>query len=696
MNANDNLTLQRLLPRREATSLIHAIGASVPNIALALVRLDGALFVSTDNWTSLAGSLDLPEHLRRMERDKVLNIDQSRIYPLFAAENPVGALVALGSSRNQEYPLERAVHASIALMITQSLEKRDVATEALDRFREINLIYRVSETIGASFDVDRIPVFVLDEGKRVIRANAGIVLLSPSDGDANWETRATFGDDGLARALNEFTKTALNTQMPSDRPAIVTDFPGTTDYGSLLWAPFKTQDRVLGGVVLGRLLDEPIFTASDQKLLMALARQAAVAVDNARLHRAVLDKERLEHELQLARNVQASLIPSHAPIIPGWDFAAYWNPAREVSGDFYDFISGVGASSLIAPRSTDETPPMLGIVIGDVSDKGMHAALFMALTRSVLRAATTSGHLPADGLMLTNRLLCADSTGGMFVTLFYGQLDPIRNEITYVNAGHNPPLVYRAKEHRFDELDRTGIMLGFDDAATLKQKLVQFSPGDFVVFYTDGVTEAFNHDDEQFGDERLHDVLLVNQAASPQEMLRTLRGVLANFVGDRAQSDDITIVIAKFAGEVISREIKISAARIQDLELLSNFLDVTCEQAHIPEQDVFALHLALEEVFVNLVTHGYENRPSGPVDVTLQIDPGKAVVIIQDQAPPFAPEQAPEPPLDQVLQTRTMGGLGWHFIRQTMDEIRYDSDPHEGNRLTLLRRLKIYPALARE
>ena len=668
----------------------------MPNSALALVRVDGSLFVNTDNWSDLAGSPDLVWYLQRMERGRVLNFDQYRIYPLFAAENPVGALVAYGSSRNQEYPLERAVHASIALMIAQSLEKRDVATEALDRYREINLVYRVSETIGASFDVDKIPAFVLDEGRRVIHSDAGIVLLSPPNGDANWETRATFGGDGLARALNDLSGTALGKQMPSDRPAIVTDLPGGTEYSALLWAPFKTQDRVLGGVVLGRLLGEPIFTASDEKLLTALARQAAVAVDNARLHRAVLDKERLEHELQLARNVQASLIPSQAPIIPGWDFAAYWNPAREVSGDFYDFISGVGASSSIAPRSAEETQPMLGIVIGDVSDKGMHAALFMTLTRSVLRAATTSGQVPADGLMLTNRLLCADSTGGMFVTLFYGQLDPARNEMTYVNAGHNPPLIYRAKQRHFEELERTGIMLGFDDSIILGQQSAQFSPGDFVVLYTDGVTEAFNHDDEQFGEERLRAVLLEKQASTPQDILQTLRGVLANFVGDRAQSDDITIVIAKCLGEVIHRTIEIPAARIDDLERLIEILKATCQQARVAEQDVFALHLALEEVFVNLVTHGYENRPPGPVGVTLQIDPGQAVVIIRDQAPPFSPEQASEPSLDQAWQTRTTGGLGWHFIRRMMDDIRYESDPHTGNRLTLVRRLNLHPALSKE
>lgn len=685
MNANDTLALHRLLARREASSLVHTIGAAAPNIALALVRMDGALFVSTANWKPVAAAPAWLAHLQRMERGRISNFDQYRVYPLFAAENPVGALVACGASPNQDYPLERAVHASIASLIAQSLDKRDVVAEALDRYREINLMYRVSETIGASFDVATIPGLVLEESQRVIHADAGIVLLAPPDGAPTWETRATFGGDGRVSGLNALAHNALGKPAPLDHPAIVTDLTAGVEYGAVLWAPLKTQDRLLGGVALGRLIGEPVFTASDEKLLMALARQAAIALDNARLHRAVLDKERLEHELQLARGVQASLIPSRTPIMPGWDFAAYWSPAREVSGDFYDFISGVGAAALLTPRAAQAAPSLQGIAIGDVSDKGMHAALFMALTRSVLRAATTAGNIPADALMLTNRLLCADSTGGMFVTLFYGQLDPVRNEMTYVNAGHNPPLVYRAQAKRFDELGRTGIMLGFDETANLGQRAVQFAPGDFVVLYTDGVTEAFNAADEQFGEERLQQVLLENQTATPQEMLQALRGELANFVGDRAQSDDITIVIAQCVGEVIRRTLEIPNARLDDLNRLVDFLAATCAPARVNETDVYALHLALEEVFVNLVKHGYPERSPGLVKITLAIDPRQALIIVDDQSPPFAPDQALPPARGPQLLERT-GGLGWQLIRRMMDEIYYASDPKQGNRLTLVKR----------
>ncbi len=530
MSNGENLTLQRLLNRRDATALIRAMEASVAELALALVRNDGTVFVSTTNWAQ--AHVDAKQILQSLDARQVTQVDHCRLYPLAAGTHLLGAMVVFDQMPARSQSLERALHHSLNIMLTEALEKRDVATEALERYREINLMYRVSESMGTVLDVEKIPGLVLDESKRAIRAEAGAVFLALPD--ATWQDQAGFCPDDGPRAFSQIAPGALGQAWQSDRPAIVTDYPDEIGYSSLLWAPLKTQDHLLGGIVLGRARGQAIFTASDEKLLMALARQAAVAVENARLHQAVLVKERLEHELQLARDVQASLIPSQTPQIPGWEFAAYWNPAREVAGDFYDFTTNVGVTKM-----------QHGIVIADVSDKGMHAALFMALTRSVLRAATTAGQSPAASVTQSNRLLCADSTGGMFVTLFYAQLDPATKEMTYVNAGHNPPFLFRAKEQAIEQLERTGIMLGFNEQVHFEQRVAQFHAGDFIVFYTDGVTEAFNLADEQFGEERLLQLIRAGAMQSPAEMLQTLRRTLIDFIGDRAQSDDITIVIAK-------------------------------------------------------------------------------------------------------------------------------------------------------
>ncbi len=527
MSNNVNIAIQRLIERQQAAALLQNFASSLPGLGFAIFRADGKLFVSTDSWNRDLTSLE-----------NLAGQKEARSYPLDAKGNPVGMLVALGKSASKENPLERAAQSSLNAMLGQSLERREMANEALDRYREINLMYRVSETVGALLDVEKIPAKVLEESQRVISADSGIVLLSPARGDTNWDIKAHFGRHEPT-VIQATVRAALGAAWQSDRAEILTDLPNPS-LGAMLWAPLKGKASVLGAIVLARGTNDSVFTASDQKLLTALASQAAISVENARLHHEVLEKERLEHELQLARDVQASLIPNTTPEIPGWDFAAYWQPAREVSGDFYDFISGVGDKSNSAAQH--------GIVIGDVSDKGMHAALFMALTRSVVRASTTAGLSPADGLTQTNRLLCADSTNGMFVTLFYTQLDPQKNELTYVNAGHNPPLHYRARKQDLAELKATGIMLGFTDLVRHNQRSVQLEPNDFVVFYTDGVTEAMNDQNEQFGEERLHDLLLAQRDQTPRDMMRALQHSLSAFVGRRAQSDDITVVIAKRLG----------------------------------------------------------------------------------------------------------------------------------------------------
>jgi sigma-B regulation protein RsbU (phosphoserine phosphatase) len=245
-----------------------------------------------------------------------------------------------------------------------------------------------------------------------------------------------------------------------------------------------------------------------------------------------VEQGRLERELQMAREVQARLMPRTTPQRPGWEFAARWAPAREVAGDYYDFIP-------------DPPDGSVGFVIADVTDKGMPAALFMALTRSVVRATATAAASPAEAITQANRLICADSANGMFVTLFYGRLEPATGRLTYVNAGHNPPLLFGAGQAQPVALTRTGMAMGIFAGLGYEERTVQLAPGEWLFLYTDGVTDALNAAGERYDDARLMQALTEQRDLRADEIMAGLDRSLRAFVGDRPPFDDVTMLLVR-------------------------------------------------------------------------------------------------------------------------------------------------------
>jgi len=294
--------------------------------------------------------------------------------------------------------------------------------------------------------------------------------------------------------------------------------------------PIILQGRPLG--VLNVATDEWQFlTASDLQLLSAAGMQIAVALERARLYDlAQAQRIRMERELEMARVVQASLLPNILPDIRGLDLAAEWHSAREVAGDFYD----------VFPLADGRW----GIVIADVCDKGAPAALYMALARSLIRERAGQMPSPAEALRQVNRALLTQSSADMFVSVFYAILDPTTSTLTYTNAGHNRPIVRRASALAETELLLGGgVVIGILDEVRLADATVTLAPGDVLVAYTDGLTEAFNANHEMFGDERLIQIIGAHPSASAQELLDAIMAQVHTFTGGAPQSDDITLLV---------------------------------------------------------------------------------------------------------------------------------------------------------
>ena len=295
--------------------------------------------------------------------------------------------------------------------------------------------------------------------------------------------------------------------------------------------PLNAQGRLVGAMMVGMPSDshQPL-SMRRLNILNGIAQQAATAVVNNQLYKESAERARLQQELNVAHEIQASFLPEGNPDIPGCDVASFWQAARQVSGDFYDFL----------PRSDGSW----GIVIADVADKGVPAALFMALSRTILRTVGFNRRDPGQVLTRVNEIINIDAESDLFVTVFYAIWDPKTKVISFANGGHNPPIIMNKKgEPRL--LKAPGIALGVLPDINIATHTVRLEREDTLILYTDGVTEAMDAQHSEFGEERLRRVLLDNRHASAEDMAAALEGTLGAFTGAADPSDDITFVIVK-------------------------------------------------------------------------------------------------------------------------------------------------------
>jgi sigma-B regulation protein RsbU (phosphoserine phosphatase) len=415
----------------------------------------------------------------------------------------------------------------------------DITPIEADRFA---LLARISQTFNSSLDLDQVLNIVMDEVITATHAERGFLMLGNTSDNLVFRAARGLDQHSIDDPKTQVSRRVIERVIREERPLLTSNAQDDARLSksdsimvlglrSVLCVPLLLKGVILGIIYVDNRIQTGIFTPDHLNLLNSIAANAAIAIENARLYQVAVEKGRMERELQLAREVQTRLLPRNLPHMDGWDFAALWQPARETAGDFYDFIF-MGQQQL-------------GVVIADVSDKGMPAALYMALARSIVRSCVLSTASPVEAITQANQLICTDSTYGTFVTLFFAQINPITNEMIYVNAGHNPPFYFCAAPDELIRLTRTGIALGFDETAKYTQQRIVLQPGDFILFYTDGITEAIDDQEQDFGEERLQAVLFDQRHSSAARICQVLEKSIQSFIGTNAPLDDITIVIVK-------------------------------------------------------------------------------------------------------------------------------------------------------
>lgn len=405
----------------------------------------------------------------------------------------------------------------------------------------LSQLVEVSRRINSSETLENLLGEIMEAAKAIMQAEASsLMLLDPGSGDLviavpTGPARAEISGvripagKGFAGWVATHGEPLLVPEAEKD-PRFFGEVSRRTGFRThnLICVPLRdSEQRVIGVLQALNRWGQEAFTEDDVPIFLALADHAAVAIEKAQLHREALEKQKLEKELSLAQAIQSGFWPQEVPSLAGFQIAGVSVPAAGVGGDYYDYI----------PLSDQNC----ALVVADISGKGFSAALLMAGFRAVLRAQVRNRFPVQETVSLLNNVFVEDCPSNRFVTMVYGELDASRRVLTYVNCGHNPPLLFDGGT--FHLLEEGGPIVGFRRNLPFQAGTVEIGPGQTLVLFTDGVVEAQNLAEEMFGEERLRDVIKQYRDASAAEMLAAIQASVLSFAGGAPQFDDLTLVV---------------------------------------------------------------------------------------------------------------------------------------------------------
>ncbi len=408
------------------------------------------------------------------------------------------------------------------------------------RVVELESLYDVGLAVAATLDMEKLSEEILLRAVSLLDARRGALYILEG---SRYRLERTFGGDAAPSFDDggpDYER--LSAFLTGEGPAPRQLLPGARH---LLGAPIETDGSPRGLLAVGdkesRRGVGP-FAASDRRTLGLFANQAAIALENARLHLQALEKERLEREMQLAADIQRRILPREAPRVPGYELVGWNRPARQIGGDYYDLFQ--------------RQDGCVGMVVGDVSGKGMPAALMVSTLHSALHLLLDQVGIGASLLEMLNRHVFESSTANKFITLLLAELEPATGRLTYLNAGHNPALLLRhhgaavggaAATGAADlvELGATGLPIGVLAGSRFMAREVMVEPGDLLCIYSDGITEAESPADEEFGTARLLSLLRTHRDRPLDEVLEAVQSATGSFSAGLPQGDDQTLVLLR-------------------------------------------------------------------------------------------------------------------------------------------------------
>lgn len=479
-----------------------------------------------------------PRYCPELEERIGFSINSLICIPLLRRGRLIGVVTVLNKMNGKEFDQEDLeVFSSLADQIAIALDNSYLFSKLKKKTLETETLLEVEKSLSSTLNLNELLELILDSLLKVVRYDAVVIfLIDREKGEIEHIKARGFAPalepdlqlkigEGLAGWAAKTKESLIVPNVKEDSRYI----EAKVETKSGMVVPIVSQNRIIG--VFSLESDEPnAYTHDDLELLEAFASLAAISLERARQHEEILEKRKLEEELSIAKRIQQSFLPREKPQFSGFDISGINIPSEEVGGDYYDFIPII--------------ENQIGIVIGDVSGKGIPAALIMASVRAGLIAEIRNNYAIRSIMAKVNNLLFESTASDIYVTAVYGVLDPKNRIFTFSNAGHNAPILRRA-DGEMKYLTEGGMALGMFENSKYEERPLGINPGEILVFYTDGVTEAKNDKEEEFGTRRLKQVISDSHQLGASQIQENIYDAVKEFTGVSHQEDDLTMIVIK-------------------------------------------------------------------------------------------------------------------------------------------------------
>ena len=559
-----------------------------------------------------------------------------------------------------------------------------------DEQRTLRILNEVSQALIYHMPLERLLDHIMDLITQNVPMDRGALLLKEGNPPEPRPRVVRIRGDSPENQTIQVSRSIINTALEKNSSILISDVLTDAMFksqasviqsriSSAMCVPLWDNKDIIGLVYADRGASAERFTESDLRLLTLLANVAAVKIENARLFDAEIEKKRMERELSLAAQIQRNLLPKEDPAVPGYEISGRARSCEHIGGDYYDFI----------PLSDGR----LALVMADVSGAGVSAALLMASLRASLHAEAEKRAGISDLAARLNQFVFRDSETSVFISFFYAELEPLTGELSYVNAGHNPPFIIpQAGEVR--KLDSTGFCLGMFADVAFEARQHRLDPGDLLCLYTDGITESRDAAKREFGEEGLVRVLHEAADEPAERIVERVFEEAASFSGEPDPSDDETVVVVKRLregegpkggpGPSVVRRL-VLRAELGEMDAVRAFVRKSLEGLSLPEEEAFKVELSVHEVCVNIALYAYPKK-KGELRLASWWESARLVFEVRDSGVPFDPAKAPPPKLENYVHAGRRGGLGIYLFRKLLDEFTYCREQGQ-NVLTLYKNL---------